>query len=552
MTAPSDPREELRNSIMGLGERSLQKSYYPELQRKLGELERFRALLDQTQEYILLVHSRTGLIMDANGSCCRGLGCDRDRLVGTSLEKLEAGSVITPLARMGRDFLSGAGGPVTRISALRRCGGGEVPVEVTVSLVAFTDDVYSVLVARDISERLQAEKEKLRLEDQLRQAQKMEAVGRLAGGVAHDFNNLLTALECYTGLLLASIPPGDERRADVEEIRGVTERAGALTRQLLAFSRKQMLAPRVLDLNALLANLAKMLSRLIGETYTIEMRTDPDLATIKADPGQLEQVVLNLVVNARDSMPAGGRILISTRNSYVGEEGAVPCCPLKPGDYVLLSVSDSGSGMDEATQAHIFEPFFTTKGEGRGTGLGLSTVYGIVTQSGGHIAVESAPGKGTTMKVYLPRCAAAGDEGPGAEAALESLRGSETVLVAEDEPSVRGVISRILRYHGYEVLEAADGLEAAGLLARRGSAISAAVLDLVLPKMGGAELAARLKSDFPGVKVLLMSGHADHPEMKAEALKGVPFLQKPVTAAGLLGELRRLLDGGQSLKSQPR
>jgi PAS domain S-box-containing protein len=381
------------------------------------------------------------------------------------------------------------------------------------------------------------------LENQLRQSQKMEAVGQLAGGIAHDFNNLLTAILGSTQLLLQATPAGDVRREDVEEIRNAGLRAAELTRQLLAFSRRQVLAPKVLELNAVVANMDKMLRRLIGEDVELATALHAEAGAVNADPGQLEQVLLNLVVNARDAMPGGGRVLIATTRVLLRDELVERRHRLPPGDYVCLAVTDSGLGMDESTQAHLFEPFFTTKEVGKGTGLGLATVYGIVKQSGGYIWVYSEPGRGTTVKVYLPRVPGAAEPPlPGPEP--PALRGGhETVLLVEDAAPVRTLARRSLEARGYTVLDAADGPSAIELAARHAGAIAVLVTDVVMPGMSGRELAERLAPTRPQMKVLYTSGYTDDAMVRQGVLNaGVAFLQKPFVPDSLARKVREVLD----------
>jgi len=382
------------------------------------------------------------------------------------------------------------------------------------------------------------------LEEQLRQSQKMEAVGQLAGGIAHDFNNLLTAILGSTQLLLQNMPSGDPRREDAEEVRHAGLRAAELTRQLLAFSRRQVLAPKVLELNAVVGNMDRMLRRLLGEDIELVTSLDPGAGAVNADPGQLEQVLLNLAVNARDAMPGGGRLSIETARLHLHEEHVERRHRLPPGDYACLVVTDTGVGMDDATQAHLFEPFFTTKEVGKGTGLGLATVYGIVKQSGGYIWVYSEPGRGTTVKVYLPRVPAA-TEAPVAPPPPKAVRGGhETVLLVEDAAPVRTLARRSLEACGYRVLDAADGPSALELSARHPSGIDLLVTDVVMPGMSGRELAERLAPERPEMKVLYTSGYTDDAMVRQGVLNaGVAFLQKPFVPDMLARKVREVLDG---------
>ena len=381
------------------------------------------------------------------------------------------------------------------------------------------------------------------LESQFRQAQRLVAVGRLAGGVAHDFNNILTAITGYTDLLLDEFDAHDRRRLDLEEVRAAAQRAAALTRQLLAFSRKQVLQPKALDLNAVVRGIERMLRRLIGEDIALVFTPGAALGTVRADPGQVEQVILNLAVNSRDAMPAGGRLTIETANveldaAYVREHAGT-----EPGPYVMLAVSDSGAGMDAQTRAHLFEPFFTTKELGKGTGLGLATVYGIVRQSGGHIGVYSEPGRGATFKIYLPRV----DEPPESEAPAADLQGvkggRETVLLAEDDAPVREIVASALGQKGYRVLRAMDGQSAVEIARAQGAEIRLLITDIVMPGMTGRELAGIVARECPGIRVLFMSGYTDDAVVRHGVLdQGTPYLQKPFTPGALARKVREVLD----------
>ena len=381
-------------------------------------------------------------------------------------------------------------------------------------------------------------------EAQLRQAQKMEAVGRLAGGVAHDFNNLLTVIRGYSELLLSRLLPTDPMRKDMEEVKKAADRATGLTRQLLAFSRRQFIAAKVLDLNALVSNMDGMLRRLLGEDiveFCAEL--DPQTGAIKADPGQVEQVIMNLVVNARDAMPKGGSLTIETKNLTIGRNPRRDAVGVAPGSYVLLAVRDTGHGMDAETKSHLFEPFFTTKEQGKGTGLGLSTVYGIVKQSGGSITVESAPGKGTIFRIYFPRVEPEVSEPTVAVDAIEPAHGRGTILLVEDEPSVRGLVHETLRLHGYTVLEARHGIEALLTGARHVGPIHLLLTDVVMPQMSGPEVAGKLLTVRPGIKVLYMSGYPDHPVFDQGGVsRETSFLAKPFSPNVLARKVREILD----------
>ena len=399
--------------------------------------------------------------------------------------------------------------------------------------------VYRLVgVSEDITQLRQTE-------ERFVQAQKMEAVGRLAGGIAHDFNNLLTAIIGSSELLLEGLSAHDQRREDLEEIRKAGQRAAGLTRQLLAFSRQQVLEPRVLDLNELIVDLEKMLRRLIGEDVDLRTVLAPELGAVRADPGQLEQVIMNLTVNARDAMPLGGKVTIETANADLDETYAAAHAPVVSGPYVMLAVSDTGTGMTPDVKAHLFEPFFTTKEQGKGTGLGLATVYGIVKQSEGYVWVYSELGQGTTFKIYLPRAAQDVTSSPPKAASPSSTRGSETVLVAEDEEAVRKLTRRVLEAQGYTVLAAADGPEALRLAHTHAGPIHLLLTDVVMPSMSGRELAELVVSTRRETKVLYLSGYTDDAVIRHGVLEpGVAFLQKPFTPQTLARKLREVLDGG--------
>ncbi len=397
-------------------------------------------------------------------------------------------------------------------------------------------------LVHDLDARMKMEDARRALEDQLEQSRKMEAVGRLAGGVAHDFNNLLTAILGYSNLVLDELEPGHPARADVEQMRRAGESAASLTQQLLAFSRKQILQPQVLDLNSVVTRAESLLQRLIGEHIRLVTALDGSLDRVNADPGQLEQVIVNLAINARDAMPEGGNLTIETANVELDQAYAQQHGGSSPGPHVMLAVSDTGVGMDAETRARIFEPFFTTKRRGEGTGLGLSTVYGIVTQSGGSIWVYSEPTRGTTFKVYFPSAPAAEPQAVAAPR-TEGLEGTETILLAEDQPEVRSVARAVLERYGYRVLEARHGDEALRILRAHREPIHLLLSDVVMPLMSGPELARLVQLEQSGIRVLYASGYTDDAIVRHGVLDpGVAFLQKPVTPTALLRKIRALLD----------
>jgi len=399
--------------------------------------------------------------------------------------------------------------------------------------------IMSIIV--DVTEQKATEEALRRTEERFLQAQKMEAVGRLAGGVAHDFNNLLMAITGHCELLQAQLAEDDPLRGELEEIRRAGERAASLTRQLLAFSRRQVVDFRVVDLNEIVAATEKMLRRLIGEDVEIVTSLGEGVGRIKADPGQVEQVIMNLAVNARDAMPRGGTLSIATAEVVLEPAEAERIPGAAPGRYARLAVADTGCGMDETVRSHLFEPFFTTKEHG--TGLGLATVYGIVQQLGGFVRVETAPGRGTTFEIFFPWAGAQGARSEAAEEPLRPAAGAETVLVAEDEDLVRDLVCEILRRSGYAVLEARDGHEALAVAERHRGPIHLLLTDVVMPRMSGSDLARRLASRRPEMRVLYMSGYTDDETLRRGVLAGgKAFLQKPFRAAVLAARVREVLD----------
>ena len=475
-------------------------------------------------------------IAECNDAMARmyGLGEARE-LVGTQLADLH--NVADPTNREQiRAFIRG-GYRVSDSETREHDREGRSRVFLN-NVVGFLEDGHLVRVwgtQRDVTDQRH-------LEEQFRQSQKMEAVGQLAGGIAHDFNNLLTAILGNTQLLLRDLPPGDAKRGDVEEIRKASERAASLTRQLLAYSRRQMLQPEVLDLNVVVAEMDKMLRRLIGEHIALVAVLASDLGRVRADPNQLEQVIVNLAVNARDAMPDGGKLTIETANVDLDETFAQAHLGSVPGAYVMLAVTDSGVGMDATVRAHLFEPFFTTKEVGKGTGLGLATVYGIVKQSDGYISVYSEPGRGSSFKIYLPRNGSTADL-PVTPQRGGPARGSETILVVEDEPAVLTLSQRALEAQGYVVLAAADAAAALRVVERHGGTIHMLLTDVVMPGLSGRELADRLGAQRPGIRVLYMSGYPGDAVVQHGTLpSGSAFLQKPFSPDGLARKVRDVLD----------
>jgi PAS domain S-box-containing protein len=500
---------------------------------RLSEVN-FRSLVTNAP-YGICRSDRTGILLDVNPAFVSMLGySDTEELVGRHFGTLYADAQmwfsLADEFRALKEF-NGVIAEWTKKDGL--------PISVRISGRAMRDEfnaVYYELFTEDITERRA-------LEQQLRQAQKMEAIGRLAGGVAHDFNNLLMVISGYSEFLLERLGPDPAVRGPAKEIAAAADRATSLTRQLLAFSRKQMLAPKVFDLNEVVTENLKMLTRLIGEDIDLVMVPDSQLGAVKADPGQIEQVIMNLAVNARDAMPNGGRLTIETSNITVDESFTRLHAPLSPGDYVLLTISDTGTGMDAEIQSHIFEPFFTTKGP-KGTGLGLSMVYGIVKQSGGYIWVESELAKGTTFKIYLPRFTDAEERAAiSLPAAAAKGPSDETVLLVEDEENLRLLVRQYLETQGYKVLEASDSAAAVHICSDHPGAIHLLLTDVIMPGLNGRQLAERLVSLRPKIKVVYMSGYTENVIGHDGMLEpGVNLLQKPFSLPALKNKVREVLD----------
>ncbi len=501
--------------------------------------ERMRAILESALDSIITMDHR-GHIIEFNPAAEKTFGYTRAEAIGKEMAELIIPPALRERHRRGLShYLETGEGPVLgkriEITAMR-ADGTEFPVELTVTRVPGGDPPLFTGFVRDLAERRE-------LEEQLRQSQKMEAVGRLAGGVAHDFNNLLTVITGRSHILLHRLAMDDPLRRHVDLVLKTAERAATLTQQLLAFSRKQVLQPKVLDLNAIVAGTQKMLRRLIGEDVELVTALGPALGCVRADPGQIEQVILNLAVNARDAMPQGGRLTLETVNVDLDEAFARHHGGARPGPHVMLAVSDTGVGMDADTQAHLFEPFFTTKGVGKGTGLGLATVYGIVKQSDGYIGVTTGPRRGARFEIYLPRVEEVSESSDGSRLASQPLRGQETILLVEDQEEVRDLTRDLLQMRGYTVLEARNGAEAAQLSEHHGEVIHLLVTDVVMPQMSGRELADRLVSRRPDLKVLYMSGYTDEAIGPHGVLDpGVALLPKPFSPDALAQKVRDVLD----------
>jgi two-component system, cell cycle sensor histidine kinase and response regulator CckA len=505
--------------------------------------ERFRALVLNSTDVVHLLDAR-GVLLYESPAVTRVLGYDPEEMVGRSVADFihpdDAERCETALASVVAYGLSG----VTVECRVRHKDGSWRWVEAVGTNMLEDPAVEAVVINyRDISERRRAEELLRESEERLRQAQKLEAVGRLAGGVAHDFNNLLTVITGYCDLALRTVDAHDPLRERFVEIKQAGDRAADLTRQLLAFSRKQLLRPTVLDLNETIARIGGMLRRILGEDVELSTVPEPGLWRVYADPGQVEQVVLNLAANARHAMAGGGTLTIETANVRLDESDVAAHPDAVPGPHVMIAVSDTGAGMPAETLERIFEPFFTTKEVGKGTGLGLASVHGIVKQSGGSIRVQSEVGVGTTFRVYLPVARDEQAPAPPVEPRREAPGGHETILLVEDEPGVRRLTAAGLRMHGYRVLEAADGADALGMLEADGGGVRLLLTDVVMPKMSGPELARRVAELRGSIRVLFMSGHAEGAIVHHGMLgRGVALLQKPFALADLAWKVRQVLD----------
>ena len=505
-------------------------------QEQLRQSEaRYRTLVDGVRDVIFAL-APDGTIASLNPAFETITGFPRDEWLGRPFEQLVHSDDLPLALELLSGVARGEPRPVNQFRIRTRKGDYRMG-EFAATPQYREGQLASILgIGRDVTERLS-------LEQQLRQAQKMEAVGRLAGGVAHDFNNILTAITGYADLLLEDLGTTDRRRDDIAEIRKATERTAVLTRQLLAFSRQQVMQVRVLDLNDVVADTQNMLGRLLGEDIALVTRLDPALGAVKADPGQLEQVIMNLAVNARDAMPGGGKLTIETANAELDDTYVREHFPARPGSYVMLAVSDTGTGMSDEVQSHLFEPFFTTKEKGKGTGLGLATVYGIVKQSGGYIWVYTEPGHGTTFKIYLPRVAGAPAQRASGPKASPVGAGTETVLLAEDEAAVRAVARHALERQGYTVLEASSGEAALDLAERHSGRIHLLLTDVIMPGMNGRALALRLSELRPDLRVVYMSGYTEEAITRHGVLEpGLTYVQKPFTPEGLARKVREVLD----------
>ena len=504
--------------------------------------ERHRMLFRRNPLPMWVVEAETLAVLAANDAAVEHYGFTREEFQCMSLRDLWVPEDTARLA----DICAAPGSGRNHVGPHRhrKKDGSLIRVEV------ISDDAWSggrparLVLVLDVTDKERAQEDLRGAEAQLRQAQKMEAVGRLAGGIAHDFNNVLTVVKSFTEFLLEDLDATDPRRADVQEIAKAADRAAGMTRRLLAFSRRQVLQPRPLDLNAVIAGMERMLQRLIGDDVRINTSLDAALLPVQADPGSIEQVILNLAVNGRDAMREGGVLTIETHNARLDRPDAN--WAIQPGPYAMLTIRDTGHGMNAATQARVFEPFFTTKGQGEGTGLGLAMVYGIIKQSRGHVWVSSKENQGTTFTIYLPQVVASAV----AEEARPSLTprstgGGETILLVDDEEALRGAARRALVRAGYRVIPAVDGSDALrAYMENSGTAVDLVVTDVVMPGLGGRELVGRLKTISPELRILFVSGYTEEGVRKQGVLQpGTAFLEKPFTPEKLLRKIREVLDG---------
>jgi hypothetical protein len=503
----------------------------------LASQKKFARLADSG--ILAIVHADVrGNTLDANDAYLRLIGCSREELLEVRWNEL------TPPEWRHTDEralaeLAATGVSVPWEKEMLRRDGSRVPVLVGVAML---DDVQCIVFIADLTAQKRAEAALSVSEEQLRQAQKMEAVGRLAGGIAHDFNNLLSVIQTYGDLMLAELPPETQLREDLEEIRRAATRAADLTRQLLMFSRQQVLSPKVVDLNDTLATVEKMLGRILGEDVELVIINGREIGTVRVDPGSIDQLIMNLAVNARDAMPTGGTLTLETARVVLGPEHVRAHPGSVPGPHVVLAITDTGTGMAPETMERIFEPFFTTKGPGKGTGLGLSTAFGIVQQSGGSITVESERGRGTTFRVYLPAVDAAPSPLLTSRSSTSS-RGTETILVVEDDDQVRTAACGILRRNGYLVLQASSAEDAQSICKAHGDQIHLLLTDVVMPHISGPELAKRLLELRPQMKVLCMSGYTDDSIIRHGVYEDrLAFLDKPFTPDSLTLKVRQVLD----------
>lgn len=509
---------------------------------------KFQSLLEATPDAMVIVDSE-GTTVIVNNQTEALFGYPRHELVGRSIDLLVPEPFRAEHPARRREFFEaprvrpmGSGHDLEA----RHKDGHTIPVEISLSPVETVEGRFVIAAIRDITERKRSEQALRRAEERLRQAHKLDAIGSLAAGIAHDFNNVLAVILSYTTLVLEQLGADDPIRADLEEVKDAGLRAAKLTRQLLAFGRQQVLEPKVVNLNRVLSSMEAMLRRILGADVELTLAAEARLGKMRADPSQMQQVVMNLVVNARDAMPSGGTLTLETANVEVDASNDPSGLGLEPGAYVMLKVTDTGQGMDAATRSRLFEPFFTTKPKGKGTGLGLATVFGIVKQTGGHVSVSSEPNKGTAFSLYFP-CTEADEAADTPIPAVRSeVRGTETVLLVEDEGAVRVLVRNLLRQNGYTVLEAQNAGEALLICEQYSGKIDLLLTDVVMPRMSGRLLAERLSTVRPGMHVLYMSGYTEDAVIRRGIeTSSVSFLEKPFTPAAMLHKVRDALERGK-------
>ncbi len=507
------------------------------------QLYLFRTLIDQSNDALFVIEPPSGRILDVNDRACQSLGYSRQELLEKRIIDIEAAIPTDKQWQTHVQKLKSSGAMILEGVHVRK-DKTTFPVEISVRYIQIPQADYMVAVVRDISDRMRDEQERSKLEAQLRQAQKMEAVGQLAGGIAHDFNNILSAIIGYASITQMKMQESDPLKLNIEQILASSERAAQLTHSLLAFSRKQVMNMKAVDLNEIVPRIGKFLSRVIGEDIELSIRLSNERIIVYVDPGQMEQVLMNLATNARDAMPRGGLLTIETSFTDLDEDFVSLYDYGKPGRHAVLTVSDTGAGMDEETRLRIFEPFYTTKDVGKGTGLGLAMVYGIVTQHNGFINCYSEPGKGTTFRIYLPVTSPFRQEGvPLVGIPLPPGRGSETVLVAEDDPSLRKLVRTVLTEFGYKVIEAVDGIDAVAKFSEHRDDIRLLVFDIIMPKKNGKEAYDEISRIKPDIKTIFLSGYsADVLKQKGIFEEGAIFLPKPVLPVEFLKKVREILD----------